>query len=111
MITDSLRRKYQFFRRSARARAAMNLARAEEWLCSSGARIEWEGDDHPYETDDPDDCPAEVLGCILSCDGEHVSLWGIGDPTPEYQRVVEAELAVELRERIDQRWLDGVLSI
>lgn len=76
-------------------RAAESLARAEEYAEKQGWTVSWEQDEEPYETDDADDKPTEVLGCVLKdADGEVLgSLWGIGDPSREYSRIVAAELA------------------
>jgi hypothetical protein len=85
-------------------RCARELAAAERYAQRNGWQYEW--------VDDPDwdgktlccheepQCPPphEVLGCVLrGAEGRSVlaSLWSIGDPSPEYKRVVEAELAFE----------------
>lgn len=99
METD--RKAYRFFYDNAgwivgrRAEGALELARAERWAADNGLGFSWEPD---Y-----DDCgdggttPNERFGCILrDVDGNVLtSLWSIGDPSPEYCRVVEAELALE----------------
>lgn len=96
------RRNAGYVRRSgesvatAKRRGALALARAEAEAAARGWRVEWEGDPEPYEDEDA----REVLGAVLRDLDGHVlaSLWGIADPTREYQRVVEAELALEALE-------------
>ena len=80
-----------------RKRVALEMARAEAEASSRGWRVVWEGDPEPYETDLEGDEPNEVLGAILRDEHGNVlaSLWGIGDPSRSYGRVVEAELALE----------------
>lgn len=44
----------------------------------------------------------EVMGCVAKGpDNLNVSLWGITDPNQEYRRVVEAEMALELRDTVE----------
>jgi hypothetical protein len=52
----------------------------------------------------------EVLGCILDLPREKhaASLWGIVDPSREYGRVVEAELAYEMRAEILAALLEAI---
>jgi hypothetical protein len=54
--------------------------------------------------------PHEVLGCILDLprDKDAASLWGIIDPSREYGRVVEAELAYETRAAIMAALLEAI---
>jgi hypothetical protein len=88
-----------------KARNARRLARAERTAANMGFTFEWE-----YDPDGcigcecgSEDCACstgvshEVLSCIVrNADGLVIgSLGGICDPTPEYRRVVEAELALE----------------
>lgn len=85
-------------RAQGRRRGAKALARAEAEASARGWRVEWEGDPEAYEMGDAEtEEPREVLGAVLRDENGHVlgSLWGIGDPTREYRRVVEAELALE----------------
>lgn len=84
----------------AKKRGAVALARAEAEAAARGWRVEWEGDPEPYDAGDSDYEPREVLGAVLRDLDGHVlaSLWGIADPTREYGRVVEAELALEALE-------------
>lgn len=82
----------------AKTRSATAMARAEAEANSRGWRVEWEGDPESYDPGDETDYePKEVLGAVLR-DGDGkvlASLWGIADPTRQYRRVVEAELAAE----------------
>jgi hypothetical protein len=90
----------------ARARCARELARAEAEASARGWRVEWEGDPEPYQIGDAEDeMPSEVLGAVLRDENGHVlgSLWGIGDPTRQYRRVVEAELADEALYELDHK--------
>ncbi len=95
---------YRFFRENAgnivgeSAVCAMRLARAERAAQERGWTFDWQWDDEPYELGDGEsDTPTEVLGCVLRDESGRVlgSLWGIGDPSPAYVRVVQAELASE----------------
>src|SRR4051812_30114076 len=78
-----------------RTACAKELAEAEAWAQREGVKAQWVPDDMPWDGEGPP--PEEVMGCILELDGETVSLWGIGDPAENYRRVVEAELASQLR--------------
>ena len=103
MIDSRLRAAWRFFKEHAgyctppgQAACALDLARAERVAKDEGCTWEWVPDDQPWDSDD-DYEPDEVLGCILRDESGSVlaSLWGIGDPSAEYRRVVEAELAQE----------------
>ncbi len=93
---------YQFFRDEAsyvvgqRALGAIQLARAEAYAAEQEWEAIWQDDPEPYDCEG-DQCGHyhEVYGCILQDNrGNHLdSLWGIGDPSSAYRRVVEAELA------------------
>jgi hypothetical protein len=77
---------------------ARKLAHAEYMAKQKGWKVEWQNDDEPYEMGDAEtEMPNEVLGAVLKDEnGEQLaSLWGIGDPSNAYRRVVEAELALE----------------
>ncbi len=105
MSNMELRKAWLFFLENAgyctppgRVVCAMNLAKAERWAQEQGVTAKWVYDDEPYEMGDAEtEMPSEVLGCVLTHGDETVSLWSIGDPSPEYRRVVEAELALELQ--------------
>ena len=82
-----------------RRRCAKWLADAEAKAQSVGLVFEWVNDD------DADlswlaegETVNEVLGCIVRSPSGRVmaSLWGITDPSREYGRVIEAELAGEV---------------
>jgi len=97
-------RAFRFFREHAggvvgrSAVTAYCLARAERYASEHGWKLEWQLDPEPYELGDAETrMPTEVLGCVLRDDDGNVlgSLWGIGDPSPEYAHVVQAELASE----------------
>ncbi len=96
--------------------SARSLAQAEAWAQSQGLIAVWQFDviaDASFVEDWTEEEQTEwnakdheALGCILyrpcpdhgtDCKhAEHLqSLWGIFDPTEEYKRVIEAELALE----------------
>ena len=91
---------------AGRWRGARALADAEAWAASVGLTFTWDWDPEPWDGDGP--APQEVLGCVARWrDGAYAtSLWGIGDPSDAYRRVVEAELAhearAEMRARLEQ---------
>ena len=81
-----------------RRRGAEALARAEQYALDHDWKVEWEFDSDEYQLGRAEtEMPNEVLCAVLKTpDGEVLgSLGGIGDPTREYARVVEAELALE----------------
>ena len=98
-------------RAQGRRRCAAELARAEVFAESAGWTFEWVGDDgvtadelNHDEWCRPD-CGIEhsAWGCVCKTD-RHVlaSLWGIIDPSPDYCRVVQAELAGEAEADIEE---------
>ena len=84
-----------------RSRCALKLAQAERDARALGYTFDWVEDPFAdrswFENDGQSEEPNEAFGCICrNAQGESVqSLWGIFDPTREYRRVVEAELALE----------------
>lgn len=88
-----------------RRETARRLATAEEHAAEQEWCFSWEWDDAGCSGCDckSDDCACasgaehETLGCVLrDLEGNVLaSLWGICSPTPQYSRVVEAELAAE----------------
>jgi len=102
-------------REQGRMRCARSLAEAEVYAWDHDWVFSWEYDDNGCSGCDcgSPDCPCasgaehETLGCILfnreqRAHGNVIppqialaSLWGICEPTTEYRRVVEAELASE----------------
>lgn len=85
-------------KRQGQMRGARELARAEAEAASRGWRVKWEHDSEPYDMGDMEtEHPKEVLGAILVDESgrQLASLWGIADPSRNYGRVVEAELALE----------------
>src|SRR5690348_2890824 len=81
-----------------RRRGAVYLARAEAEAARRGWHVNWEYSEEPYEMGDAEtEMPSEVFDAILYDENDRVigSLGHIGDPSREYKRVVEAELAVE----------------
>lgn len=102
----TINKRYRWFRQAMgdstpgrNAATALALARAEKWAAEEGVKVRWE-----YDPDlsllEPGQTVNEVMGCIVSHDGYNASLWGICDPDPDYQRIIAAELAAELRERL-----------
>lgn len=81
-----------------RQRCARELAQAERYAAERGWRFEWENDPDEYQLGDAETTPPnEVLTCVLK-DARNrslASLGGIGDPSRNCGRVVEAELACE----------------
>lgn len=113
---DRLKKRVKFFmeqagesyqpgketRAQGRRRGAEALARAEQYAEEQGWKVEWEFDQDEYQLGDAEtEMPKEVLEAVLrDADGRVLeSLGGIGDPTDNYQRVVEAELALEAMPR------------
>jgi hypothetical protein len=91
---------------AGRSRSARQLAKAERDAVALGYQFEWRNDDEGCSGCDcgSDDCACstgvdhETLGCLMYApDSKDAvqSLWGICNPTREYRRVVEAELAME----------------
>jgi len=87
-----------FFKKNMGNGMEEDLARAEQLADEQGWKVEWKYDQDPYELGDAEEAPpSEVLVAVLKDNQGNVlgSLGGIGDPTRAYQRVVEAELALE----------------
>ena len=88
-------------KRQGYARQARQLAKAERDARALGYTFDWQEDwqlDHQKEYDCyPDGGPETCESCLmLDPDGKVVqSLGCIDDATPEYRRVVEAELALK----------------
>jgi hypothetical protein len=84
-----------------RARGARELAEAETWAQSVGMTFMWHDDDLSTDQYQPEVGQTwEVASAWVN--GECVaSLCGIEGATSEYRRVVEAELAMEARERVE----------
>src|ERR1039457_1390533 len=90
-----------------RAACALSLARAEQYAEDNAWRAEWVNDDCPdlsRMSDDEQQQPHEVLGCVLKDPAGNVlgSLWGIVDVDHNYGRVIEAELAAEAKHNEQQ---------
>lgn len=102
MLDSDLYRRYLFFRRmTTNAIFAIDLARAERWAEEEDIVITWEFDPEPWEPSDIEDyTPAEVLCCLACLDGESSSLGGIADPDKDYQRLIAAELCLDLQTRV-----------
>lgn len=81
-----------------RRRVACKMAVAERYASDHGWRVKWEHSPEPYEMGDAEtEMPSEILDAVLFDDKGEVlgSLGSIGDPSREYGRIVEAELALE----------------
>ncbi len=101
-MDTALRAAWRFFLEHAgyatppgRAACALELARAERWAGEQGVTFAWQHDPEPWDADAP--APDEVLCCTASYGDESVALCGIGDPSDEYRRVIQAELSRELQ--------------
>jgi hypothetical protein len=94
---DRYRANVDFFRKHGSARNAEDLARAEQVASENDWTFTWDFDPEPYELGDDEQHPNEVLTVILKDNQGNVlaSLGGIADPSREYRRVVEADLAAE----------------
>jgi len=93
----------------ARARCATDLVNAEQWVRSSGVTFDWSDDWHVTDHQSEYDCYAdggpttcETCTCYGADGTILASLSCIDDATPEYRRVVEAELASEAMDVVDQ---------
>lgn len=84
-----------------RENGAKRLALAERFARANGWTYQWVPDDD--DCGDGDSTPEVREGCILrDADGKVLeSLWGIGDASAGYRRVVEAELALDHMEPED----------
>jgi hypothetical protein len=94
---DRYKARVAFFKKHSGAQDAEDLARAERIASEQDWKVEWSHDQDEYQLGDDEEQPNEVLAAVLK-DGQGnvlASLSGIGDPSREYQRVVEAELAAE----------------
>ncbi len=92
-------------REGGRRRCATDLAVAEAWAKKMDVEFSWVPDDD--DSGDGDETPTFREGCIAkltispgTLDDVTTSLWSIGDATPEYRRVIEAELASELADTL-----------
>lgn len=85
-----------------RRRTASEMAAAEAWARQAGVNYVWEYDDD--SSGDGDETPHQVREMVaVYLDGEIIaSLASVGDATPEYRRVIEAEMALEGREVVGQ---------
>lgn len=86
--------------RQGKARNARELAKAERDASALGYTFEWVIDtdaDNSWMSEESKAENQEAFGCICyDANGEQkASLWGIFEPSREYRRVVEAELAQE----------------
>lgn len=120
MYDDYVRQAWRFFHTHAgyivgeRALCAWRLALAERHAEAYGVTFEWDGDygdyhgalgDHAYwcaEERQGIKHAHEVLSCVARDARRNViaSIGGVIDPSREYARVIQAELAVEALEVI-----------
>jgi hypothetical protein len=92
-------------KQAGRSRCARQMAKAERDARALGMSYVWQNDTEGCSGCGcgSDDCDCSTgrdhvtLGCILYSDtGKHLaSLWSICNPSWDYRRVVEAELAME----------------
>ena len=94
---DRLQATARFFREQGAGKNSEALAQAEQEIEERGWKVEWDHDDDEYQMGDEEKMPDEVLCAVLKDENGHslASLGGIGDPSPGYARMVEAELALE----------------
>jgi hypothetical protein len=99
---------------AARARCAGDLVKAERWAQNAGVTFDWSDDwhvtDHRAEYDcyndgGPETC--QSCTCYSSNGDVLASLGCIDDATPDYRRVVEAELALEAMGPVVTRLVSG----
>ena len=109
----NLRRRYEFFRRHGggwaghAAEGALRMARAERMAERIGQCASWEPDEGFDWSEMEEAGGGEEVWCASvwpprSCEdgeprwgrdmGDHTTVCGVVDPTPEYRRVLEAEL-------------------
>lgn len=101
-MTGQRHRAYRFFRGKTGfvgedAKTALILARAETDAADADYEFEWSPDPEPdLSWLGPGEKVNEVLVCtMVGPGGDYVeSLMGITDPSSEYRRIVEAELAL-----------------
>lgn len=101
-----VRRRMKFFQEHAggivgeSAKSALALSRAEDWASAEGVTFTWDPEtdiDDSWMTPEDRRRPHEVYVAIARHpDGRVASLGNIFDPDTAYQRVVNAELAMEL---------------
>lgn len=106
VVSPTTRRRMKFFREHAggvvgeSAKGALALSRAEDWASAKGVTFSWEPEtdvDDSWMTPEDRRRPHEVYVAIARHpDGRVASLGNIFDPDSAYQRVVNAELALEL---------------
>lgn len=104
--SKATRRRFGFFKAHAggvvgeTAKSALALSRAEDWASAEGVTFAWEPEtdvDDSWMTPAERAQPHEVYVAIARHpDGRIASLGNIFDPDSNYQRVVNAELALEL---------------
>jgi hypothetical protein len=94
---DRLRANARFFREQGAGKNSEELAKAEREAEERGWKVEWEFDEDEYQMGDEEQRPNEVLCAVLKDENGDVleSLGGIGDPSKDYARMVEAELSLE----------------
>lgn len=109
---NDLRKSWHFFREQGHtAEYALELAHAERWAAEEDVDVSWRWDQEAWDAGDAY-IPSEVLGCVVTHPGgASESLWGIADPSPDYQRVVVAELTAELQYQVLAALANSVLSI
>lgn len=115
-ISPALRAAFRFFLDNAgyatppgRAQCALDYARAERDASSLGLHAEWVNDPQGMQDAYHDGrTPETVLGCVIyNAQRQHLaSLWQIEDPSWDYRRVVEAELAEEAIAELSRQWVD-----
>jgi hypothetical protein len=79
-----------------RWKCARSLAAAEQWGKENHLSFEW-GDDF-RDGDEPDDVERVEYCTVFDREGNHLtSLGAIWDASPEYRRVIQAEMATEAK--------------
>lgn len=126
MVSRDLLKRWRFFLDNAgyavppgRAVCALALARAEREALADGWSAAWVSDNSPAEGCACGECdgkpPETWEGCVLIDPHGNLeyryALWGIGDATDDYRRVVRAELFSEMLNELAAAEVAAVLSL
>ncbi len=85
--------------KSEHKKYAAQLAEAEQYALDNDWQVYWENDPAPYDMGDAEESPPSEVYVAKLVDAEGrvlTTLGGIGDPSRDYQRVVDAELVLNV---------------